>query len=111
MTVKMCMTLKFQKQGTRHGIRAITKVVEGLIPPVGTRFIFQMPLAAEDGCVWMNGCLMGIVTHVTFIEERGQVIKYLVDLRAIAITFQQFQQVAQAPWLGRMGWRVTEEIL
>lgn len=111
MLVEMSMTLKLQKEGSRHGICAITKMVRGILPSTGTHFIFQMPLAAEDGCIWMNGCIMGIVTRITCIEERGKVIRYHVDLRAIAISFHQFQQVAQASWLERTGWRVTEEAL
>lgn len=110
MLVSMQMTIKFQGE-TAPGAHAITKTVRGTKPSLGTRFVFRMPLEADEGFVWLNGCIMGRVVDVLEIEDRDLVVACHVELEPLLMKFEQFQEIVSAPWLKRFGWRVTESSL
>lgn len=110
MLVDIKVTLKFQ-EGSAPGAYAITKTVRGQRPLLGTRYMFNMPLEAEEGFVWLNGCIMGRVIDVLEVVERELVVGYHAELETLLMTFEEFQEVVKAPWLKRLGWKVTEASL
>lgn len=113
MAIQMQVTLKYRGQGVRNRghVYAITKTIRGEKPSIGDRYMLEMPLESDEGFVWLNGCILGRVVDVLHLETRGAVTRYTVELKPMLLSLQQFQQVVKAPWLARLGWRITEASL
>lgn len=103
------MVIKFP--GKDSGVLAIAKIVEGILPPIGTVYAFNLPFNDDQKVIQLNGCIMARVTEIFITESKGKVNHYKVELESLGLRAEEFEELTKIPWFKRTGWAINEGVI